>query len=299
MRTRKREKQYVMRELGKSRSAVRLCRGEGCRRRHAAGKAPHLTEARNTLCSSCRGTLEEDLDQMPHLYRACEEVLGGRTIPGGIRERSSAGAATPGIPFNAAAADARTAMLSGLASWASLTADGRGTRSPQRSVEQLSAFLLRHLDWLCSHDSAKDLSAEAAELVRQAQRAAGPAYHRQKTVGTCPESGCTGVLKALLLPNSSVRSAQFRCNADAAHQWTGHELASLGQRMRRAQKASSGASTVWLAPSDIAVMWNMSTGRVYQLAHGRKWRRQTRHGRVFYHEEDVLRTSQDLEPRPA
>ncbi|MGI5467486.1 hypothetical protein [Streptomyces sp. CA-132043] len=235
----------------------------------------------------CQRRLADDIRGLPGLYRACEEILGGR---GGAGERVSGGP-LPGMPFNTAAAEARSAILTVLGSWAGLIAETYRVPPPARAVPELAAFLLRHLGRLTTHGAAHDASAEAGRLVRKARSAIESAGTRAVPVGACPEPACPGQLTALIRADAPERPTAIRCRADSAHEWAGHEWLRLRHRLREARPAEPGsAATVWLTAADISRMWSTPTGSVYRLAGEGSWRRHSSRGRTFYHEADVVRT---------
>ena len=183
-----------------------------------------LPLAANDICTGCVADLDRQLRRLPDLYRRCEAALTG-DAPHAPRERTSGGG-LPGLPFNTAAADARSSIVSILASWSGLVADGRPAARPARSVPRLAAFLLHHLDWLASHPSAADACAEIRELVRAAARAAEPGRRRVQ-VGSCGQRGCGGRLLAQL-PDTGRRELAIEVicteQPDHRHRLTDWEL---------------------------------------------------------------------------
>ncbi|MFD3961453.1 MULTISPECIES: hypothetical protein [Streptomyces] len=283
-----------------------LCTGAGCRRRETrAGRGRRTADDGTLLCPDCRGELLTDLRQLPTLYRACGHLLDGSRSMSGPRERTSGGGA-PGLPFNTAASDARREILTLLGSWAGLVAEARQVPRPDRTVEALAAFLVRHWGWLASHSAAGDASHELSATARRAARAADPDRDRRPVViGTCPEPGCTGRLQSLIHPHSAEAPA-VRCRVDPAHHWTGEQLMTLRRRMAAAPTATHPAPldaaptrTAWLTASDITRLWGVPSGSVYRLASLRAWRRRSRNGRTYYHEADVVRALSERRPRPA
>ncbi|WP_406063372.1 hypothetical protein OG462_33240 [Streptomyces sp. NBC_01077] len=309
------------------------CAGAGCRRQHEAqaGRGRKATAGGALLCRDCQGELLANLRRLPPLYRACGQLLDGSRSVSGPRERTSGGG-SPGLPFNTAASDARRDALAILGSWAGLIADARRVPRPDRTVEALTAFLIRHAGWLTAHSAAGDASRELSEATRRAARAADPADQRRLvTVGTCPEPGCAGRLQSLIRPAATGSAPAVRCRNDPAHHWTGEELMLLRRRMT-APSAPSGATRrapldgttpsapspdgaaaggtshaadaaptriVWLTASDITRLWGTPSGSVYRLASQQAWRRRSHGGRTYYHEADVVRALSERRPRPA
>lgn len=281
-------------------AAHHLCHGAACRQRHDAGGADGERRAENgsLLCAPCRNGLERDLRQLPRFYRACGDVLGGTRMPSGLRERTSGGP-LPGLPFNTAAAEARTAMLAVLGSWASLVVEGRKVHPPRRCVDEMVDFLLRHITWLCVHPAIGDATAEVAQLIHSARRVTELPDLRRVPVGSCPIRDCGGELTATIRGTAPASEAQIQCSTDPAHQWSSREWAQLRQLTRATEGGAPSTGVAWLSASDISSMSGLPTGRVYQLANKDRWRRQARRGRVYYHEGDALRTLQSHQPRSA
>lgn len=230
-------------------------------------------------------------------------MLGG-TAQDGLREKTSGGV-LPGIPFNGAAAEVRARMISTLGSWSGLVAQARGVQAPPRTVPGLTAFLLRHADWLAAHAAAAEASEEVARLVREGRRVAFPDPARSIRLGTCPEPGCPGGLALAVRTHARAASPEIRCDADPAHRWGSHRWSELSLVMDSAAavpradvpeadapqadlpSAPAPATERWLAAADIAGLWHTSMGTVYRLASEERWRRQTRSGRTYYSENDV------------
>ncbi|WP_411074510.1 hypothetical protein [Streptomyces sp. cmx-4-7] len=292
------------------------CAGAGCRRRRDTGTGRGRRAAAGAfLCQDCRGDLLTDLRRLPPLYRACGQLLDGSRAVSGPRERTSGGG-LPGLPFNTAASDARREALAVLGSWAGLIAEARGLPRPDRTVEGLTAFLIRHAGWLTAHSAAGDASRELSGVTRRAALVATPEdRHRLVTVGVCPEAGCTGRLQSLIRPDATGEALDVRCRAEPAHHWAGEELMLLRRRLTakahlgrgdaapQAASARSGTpeaateGTVWFSASDITRLWGTPPGSVYRLASQRAWRRVSRDGRTYYHEADVIRALSGRYPR--
>lgn len=271
---------------------VRWCGGAECAARVDAGHSCRPAVRDLQLCSACRDALTAGLRRMPRLYEECGQLLDGGRAPGSIRERTSGGAVT-GIPLNTAAVEVRASITGALGAWTGLVAEARRTPPPPRTVTHLSAFLIRHVDWLAAHPASGDASAEIAALLRTGQRVLRPAERRVR-VGNCPEPGCGGALTALLRADSSAESARVSCNVNAAHSWSGRDWVRLSRRVRERGSAASGA--MWLTATDITRLWAVPSGSVYRLASTHAWRRRREGRRVYYHVADV---QQALEARHA
>ncbi|UQI45068.1 hypothetical protein M1P56_12280 [Streptomyces sp. HU2014] len=268
-----------------------LCRGAGCARRgatEAGGPAARPATAGAVLCEVCRERLVRELAGLPGLYEECGRLLGGS-------ERSQekvSGGPLPGMPFNAAASEARSAILGVLGSWSGLVADERRLRAtPPREAAPLARFLLLHAGWLTGHPAADALSREVAKAVRRARHVIEPAAPRRVAVGPCVEAGCRGGLTATLRPGDTSPTA-ITCDTDPAHHWPGSQWLGLGRRIAAARREEGeGAARVrWLGAGDIARLWDIAPGSVYRYASERGWRRLSRSGRTYYHEADVQET---------
>ncbi len=105
----------------------RECEGAACGRDGTAGRARDLAAAGSRLCPNCRLRLTHDLQRLPRLHDDCGRLLTGTDRP---RDRTSGGP-LPGMPFNTAAADARSAIVGLLRSWAALVIEERGVGAPR------------------------------------------------------------------------------------------------------------------------------------------------------------------------
>jgi hypothetical protein len=270
-----------------SMAAVR-CRGAGCRRREASGQAPRPVAGGARLCEGCTTRLAVEVTRLPALYEACGQVLTGADGP---RERTSGGP-LPGMPFNAAASEARSAILGVLGSWAALISDERRVTPPLRAPAPLARFVQLHANWLAAHQAAASVSEEIAQLVRRARQITDPDIRRRVTIGPCVEHGCPGTLVAAVRPQQPQVPAEIVCDADPGHCWFGHQWLQLSRRLRAAHPgAGDAADTVhWLSGADIARLWGIAPGSVYRHASEQRWRRRSDAGRTRYHAGDVQRT---------
>ncbi|MFD2118380.1 hypothetical protein ACFSNO_01070 [Streptomyces cirratus] len=263
-----------------------LCHGEGCR----GGQARRRTSAGTRLCRQCRDHFAAGLAELAHLHEECGRMLGGGA-PGSLRERTTGGD-LPGLPFNAAAADVRARIVSVLGSWSGLVAQQRGLAAPPRTATALTAFLLRHTDWLAAHPAAADASEEVARLVRAGRRAAFPDPARSIRLGACPEPDCAGALALAAHAGEPDAGRVIACDADPAHRWTSDRWSELSHSMDRVDSgrptgAAAAPAERWLAGADIAQLWQVPMGTVYRLASEERWRRRNRAGRTYYNENDV------------
>ncbi|HEY5836060.1 hypothetical protein [Streptomyces sp.] len=279
------------------------CEGHECRVREAGGRAAGRTAAGYRLCGACHRRLTLGIRQLPDLYRDCEQVLGGASVKG-LRERTSGGP-LPGAPFNAAAAEARAAIMGVLGAWSGLVAQERRVAPPQRTIGTLSVFLLRHTDWLAGHPAAAEATREVARLVVKARRVAHPEQVRRIALGACVEPGCDGRLFGTVPVGVPGSHPAVRCDADPLHVWAGHQwtqlrrliggvstantasTASTAGTAKAADAAPAAAADRWLTATDISRLWNTPVGTVYRLASEQRWRRHHRSGRTYYSEADA------------
>ncbi|MGH3720753.1 MAG: hypothetical protein ACRDRI_18290 [Pseudonocardiaceae bacterium] len=239
--------------------------------------------AGSRLCRACRDELATGLESLPGLYNECGRQLGGSDRPRGDTTGSGS---MPGMPFNAAAADVRTRILSILGSWSGMVAEKRRVTAPERAVGELVTFLGRHVDWIAAHAAAAEATDEVAQLARAARRVAYPDPVRRVAIGGCVEVGCSGELVAFVHPQEPLLPAEIRCDVDPRHSWLEHHWMQLGHRM---DTVPSGATaTRWFSAADISRLWGIPTGSVYRLASEQQWRRRNQARRTYYHEVDVL-----------
>lgn len=284
------------------------CEGHECATRQAGGRAAGRTAAGYRLCDACHRRLTLGIRQLPDLYRDCERVLGGASAKG-LRERTSGGP-LPGAPFNAAAAEARAAIIGVLGSWSGLVAQERRVTPPRRTIGTLSVFLLRHTDWLAAHPAAAEATREVARLVVRAHRVAHPEQVRRVALGACVKAGCDGALFATVRVGVPGTHPAVQCDADPLHTWAGHQWTQLRRLMPSAAagtgtgrpaggthaasasasvpaSASAAAPDRWLTAADISRLWGTPVGTVYRLASEQRWRRHHKSGRTYYSEADA------------
>lgn len=268
-----------------------LCSGVGCSQRSEIGQFRRHAVAESRLCRVCRDDLAAGLECLPGLYSECGRLLGGSDRP---RCHRSTGA-TPGIPFNTAAADVRATIVRALRSWSEMVVEERYPDSaPPRSVGALAEFLGRHVGWMARHAAVTEITAEVAQLARSARRVAYPNRVRRVTIGNCVEAGCSGDLVAFVYPNESWPPAEIRCDADPCHSWLEQHWMQLSRRMRTAP-AIAMTTARWLGAADISRIWGIPTGSVYRLASEQRWRRRSAARRTYYHEADVSDALSHLE----
>ncbi|MEU9310333.1 hypothetical protein [Streptomyces sp. NPDC048256] len=249
--------------------------------------------AGSRLCAACVIGLTNGLARLPRLYDECGLLLGGTDRP---RERTSGGGSSPGLPFNTAAAEARSVILGVLRSWAGLVVGERIVSVPRDTVAGVVEFLIRHAGWLAAHEAAGELSEEVARAVRRAGYVIDPSPGRGMQVGTCVIADCEGLLTAAVRVDPADPSVEISCAAVTSHRWSAQEWmarsrgASEGRTERPAGPARPAPTVRWLSARDISLLWGVPSGSVYRHASEQRWRRSTGKGRTFYHEDDVLRS---------
>lgn len=271
-----------------------LCGGIGCLRRHESGQIRRRVVAGSKLCRACRDNLAAGLETLPGLYNECGRLLGGSDQP---RDRTSGGP-MPGMPFNAAAADVRAGILSGLGSWSGMVVQERRVTAPQRTVSALATFLGKHVDWMAAHVTTTEATEQVAQLVWSARRVAYPNPVRRVPIGACVEVGCAGELVAFVRPEEPLQPAEISCDTDPCHSWLGHQWIQLSRRMRTAPSISAPPTMRWLSAADISRLWSIPAGSVYRLASEQQWRRRNQARRTYYHEADVLHAFSERKRRP-
>ncbi|MFJ5293109.1 hypothetical protein [Streptomyces sp. NPDC088348] len=257
-----------------------LCEGEDCRRRADGGGSHNLPSPGRRLCADCRHRLVRRLRELPGLYKECGQVLGATLQL--RQERTSGGSLPGGMPFNAAAADVRSEIVATAGAWSGLVAEERRLAAPRRTVEELSAFLARHADWLSAHPAAADVTGELARVEAKARRVARPGGSRRRLVGACVINGCDGELSSVV--GDDTRPLEIQCDADTEHTWAGHQWTQLSRTLGRPGAAGSAA---WLAASDVARLWETPVGTVYRLASEQQWERRREGTRTLYRGTDV------------
>ena len=203
-----------------------LCESPDCSRHVAAGFG---------LCAECRQTMRRELRALPELYRDCEERLA--STPQGIIERISR-TRPLGVSLNEAAMSARSDILDILSSWCAYTAHEREVTGPStRTVDDLAAFLGRHVDWLASQAAAGDFATEIRELASAARNVADHKMRDSRQLGPCGRQGCGHVVYVSNVEDDP--SHQVRCTA--GHVWQPHEWLLLSQGMQRAVASERGS----------------------------------------------------------
>lgn len=266
------------------------CEGAACRGGHGErGRSRIPAGGGARICPDCVRGLTGDLARLPQLYDECGLLLDNSGRP---RERTSGGGGSPGLPFNAAAAETRSVILGVLRSWAGLVVGEWAAAAPPDTAAGIAEFLTRHSGRLAAHDRAAELSQEVRRALRRAQFVIDPPSGRSKQVGTCVVAGCEGALTAVAGAGRAGAPVEISCAEDPLHRWSAREWMALSSG------APSGGTpgpalpeppVRWLSARDISLLWGIPSGSVYRHASEQQWRRRTGKGRTFYHEGDVLR----------
>jgi hypothetical protein len=164
----------------------------------------------------CRDRLVKNLLNIPALYSDCGTGAGPEVVRV-IRKVPRKSATTHTI--DPAAAEARAAMRTVLASWAGLVVKERRLDPPARDVPALARFLCRHVEWLIRHPAAGDMAGEIQELARTARGIAYPNSVRRVPIGGCPYGDCGGELVAFIRPQGEVLPSEIACTISPGHSW--------------------------------------------------------------------------------
>ncbi|WP_461034692.1 hypothetical protein [Streptomyces mayteni] len=193
------------------------------------------------VCPTCRQCVEAVLAGLPKLYLASETALARPPRPM-MTERVS-GSAPQGLPINEAAASARTDLLHVTAAWAGLAVEEFGLAAPaRRTVDELAAFLSRHLDRLLAHPAAAEFLAEIDAVSRAARRALNGGPSRRVDVGGCPHPGCESRVTVRFHGHGPTR---HHVACDSGHTWPAQQWLLLAHRLGRAgwRRESTPAGT--------------------------------------------------------
>lgn len=284
------------------------CTGVLCLRRREHGAPPAPTAGSHRLCTGCSQHLASQVDELAALYRECGYLLGG--MRSAQPRDKITGGRLPGLPFNTAAAEARSEIAAVLASWSALVADERGLARPPYAIESMTRFLAEHVDWLAGHLAAAEASDEITRVHAQARQVARRDEPNRVRVGRCVYEGCEGELVAVLHTRSAGRRDEIVCDAQADHVWSSRQwtqlVTALEGRAGREEKAGFGgpaagagkrhgrAAEKWITATQVSSLFSTPTGTVYRLASQHAWRRRRHAGRTYYAVTDV---HESLTPR--
>lgn len=121
----------------------------------------------------------------------------------------SASGETP-VLFNTSASEARTILISTLATWTALIAEQRGLPHPAYLLRDLATFLVEQVTWLRAQAAGAEALDEITAALRNATRVIDRPADR-KYAGPCTTDGCAGEFIAY----DQARLA--RCRDCAAH----------------------------------------------------------------------------------
>jgi len=205
----------------------RLCRSWYCRQEHAGGRRVYPAEQGSQLCSLCRARVRDDIVELPKLYEESESSL--IRFPFAFQERIRGGK-VKGLCLNEASVNARSDIISVLATWSGMVAEERRLTKPiRRDVAGLAAFLTRHLDWLLAHAAAPYFADEVAAMAAATRRASRAGPVPRLPLGYCVEEDCDAALYADGTAEDARSPAQVSC--EAGHRWQAHEWLVLASRM--------------------------------------------------------------------
>lgn len=202
-----------------------LCERPNCDGRPYGSRRRHVSAAGLRLCAACHREIETDLHELPKIHSDCASALPRRRDP--ALQRVSGSRQASGVLLDEDAMSARSNVLGVLASWCALVADERRMTKPgRRHPAHLTAFLIRHLNWLLAHPAAADFADEISQITAQAQRAAYTRPAAQVVLGQCVHPDCS----APLTPSSrnGGRSREISCTG--GHTWQPHEWLQLFRR---------------------------------------------------------------------
>lgn len=209
--------------------AKALCESRDCRRRAKTQNRKRTCSEGLMLCPACRDRTYARLEELPGLYEDCGNIIL-RSPDSRMEKVSRLAAARPA--FNEAAIEARSDIVSLLASWAAMVADERQCTKPdRRDVPFLVKFLIRHQEWLLAHSVATDFADELAETVDRARRASRPNPGRHLELGNCVEEGCG---ERLSVTRDVKGGHPVRIQCGAGHAWHPSDWLILAQRLRSA-----------------------------------------------------------------
>lgn len=173
--------------------------------RHGDDRPQALPSLR--LCRACYNQLKRDLNALPRLYRELDTVLAAGSSPK-YGQRVS-GSSTKPLPINPAVADLRDQIKHDLVWWVKYVAERRGiTALPDDRVSEISAWLLRHVDWIAAHPDAavqcppvvRELAGRARDLLDPNRRL--PTGERCRATNNDGER-CTGVITMVQKPDET------------------------------------------------------------------------------------------------
>jgi hypothetical protein len=204
-----------------------VCGSQNCRKERAGGRRVYLAERGSQLCSFCYARVRDDMVELPKL---CDELESSLIrFPFAFEERIRGGA-LKGLCLDEESVDARSDIISMLATWSGMVAGERKLSKPiSRDVPGLAAFLIRHLDWLLAHPMAPYFADEVATIAATARRVSRPSPVPHRPLGYCVEEGCDASLYAAATAADARSPVQVSC--EAGHIWQAREWLVLASRI--------------------------------------------------------------------
>jgi len=215
-----------------------VCGSQNCRKERAGGRRhAYLAEQGAQLCSFCYAGVRDDIVELPKLYDEFELSL--IRFPFAFEERARGGE-VKGLCLDEESVDARSDIISVLATWSGMVAEERKLSKPiGRDVEGLAAFLICHLDWLLAHPIASYFVDEVATIAATARCASRPSSVPHRPLGSCVEDGCDASLYAAVTTADARSPAQVRC--EAGHIWQACEWLVLASRVSQQERPPDAA----------------------------------------------------------
>lgn len=198
-------------------------------KKNAVGKdkCERTPEAGTQMCALCRELLLKTLNEIPDLYEACDAQLARQ--PGSQLWEKITVSASHSLPFDEAAATAKSDLLSVIATWAGLVTDEFRVPGPnRRDATRLTAFLRLHLDLLLAHPAAGSFADEVHAVAESAQQVAEGGRPRRIVVGSCVHEGCGAEVVGQIRPDDT--TAHIAC--EHGHTWTSQEWLLITHRLR-------------------------------------------------------------------
>jgi hypothetical protein len=199
---------------------------------------------------------------MPALYRELGQILSFRGIrPVHEPSYSSHG---PGGLMNERLIDTRKNITDVIGSWACLVAEEKKLSAAvrnTRSIDGLSVFLLRHLQWLSAHPAAADFVHEIDAVYSD-----GRSHHRVPGIHdlgnqACEAPGCGARLRIVTRTEGSQGPLVLRC--DEGHSWKAEQWLELGAKNHcPGQRVSTRVAAVAVGVSESTIRQWVRRGKL-------------------------------------
>lgn len=238
---------------------------------------PHHTEPERLrraldglhVCGGCRARMARQLDELP----ALDADLAGHAAAG-TGSNGGSPSAELRLPMDDRAATTRLRIRGVLSSWTLLVAEERGMAVPQvdaqtlagaSTVDVLTRWLARHLDWLSAHPAVDDWAGELDELHRAAHSIAYPSGRRRRPVADCrlelwlvatrQPYACPGRLTVTMRPDDELPDAVCDTCGDTVSPRVYLTRAEKGSRLTAVQ-----LSVLWSVPLKTVERWARDAG---------------------------------------